>query len=79
MLVLLNILQILSALVLIFLVAIQTTKSEAGISGTIGGKVMTPFKLKPGYEEWLDKLTMWSAIIFFSISIAVATMYMRMK
>ncbi|MBC7330669.1 preprotein translocase subunit SecG [bacterium] len=77
MVTLVNILQILSAIVLIFLVAIQTTKREAGISGTIGGKVTTPFKLKPGYEEWLDKLTMWAAIIFFAISIVVATIYMR--
>ena len=77
MLTLVNILQVLSAIVLIFLVAIQTTKREAGISGTIGGKVTTPFKLKPGYEEWLDKLTMWAAIIFFAISIVVATLYMR--
>ncbi|MGB9876975.1 MAG: preprotein translocase subunit SecG [bacterium] len=77
MLTLVNILQIISALVLIFLVAIQTTKREAGISGTIGGKVTTPFRLKPGYEEWLDKLTMWAAIIFFAISIIVATIYMR--
>jgi protein translocase SecG subunit len=77
MLTLVNILQVLSAIVLIFLVAIQTTKREAGISGTIGGKVTTPFKLKPGYEEWLDKLTMWAAIIFFTISIVVATLYMR--
>jgi protein translocase SecG subunit len=77
MLTLVNILQVLAAIVLIFLVAIQTTKREAGISGTIGGKVTTPFKLKPGYEEWLDKLTMWAAIIFFAISIVVATLYMR--
>ncbi|MBC7327991.1 preprotein translocase subunit SecG [bacterium] len=79
MLVLINILQLISALVLIFLVAIQTTKREAGISGAIGGKITTPFKLKPGYEEWLDKLTMWAAIIFFALSIVVATIYMRMK
>lgn len=79
MILLINTLQILSAVVLIFLVAIQTTKREAGISGTIGGKVTTPFKLKPGYEEWLDKLTMWAAIIFFSLSIVVGTIYMRMK
>jgi protein translocase SecG subunit len=74
---LVSILQLIAAAVLIFLVAIQTTKREAGISGTIGGKVSTPFKLKPGYEEWLDKLTMWAAIIFFTISIVVATLYMR--
>jgi protein translocase SecG subunit len=74
---LVSIIQLITAAVLIFLVAIQTTKREAGISGTIGGKVSTPFKLKPGYEEWLDKLTMWAAIIFFAISIVVATIYMK--
>ncbi len=79
MFLLLNILQIIAAVVLISLVAIQTTKREAGISGTIGGKVTTPFKLKPGYEEWLDKLTMWAAITFFVLSIIVGTIYMRMK
>jgi len=73
-----NILQIIAALVLIFLVTIQTTKREAGISGTIGGKISTPFKLKPGYEEWLDKLTMWAAIVFFAFSILVGTLYMKM-
>lgn len=79
MLLLVNILQIIAAVVLIFLVAIQTTKREAGISGTIGGKISTPFKLKPGYEEWLDKLTMWAAIVFFTLSIVVGTIYMRMR
>lgn len=77
MITLLNILQVLSAIVLIFLVAIQTTKRESGLSGVIGGRTVTPFKLKPGFEEWLDKITMWAAIIFFVISSLTATIIMR--
>lgn len=62
--------QILSALILIGLVMSQTTKSE-GLSGTIGGKVSSSFRGKPGIEERLAGLTKWSAIAFMATSIAV--------
>lgn len=62
--------QILSALVLIGLVMSQTTKSE-GLTGTIGGKMTSAFRGKPGIDEKLANLTKWSAIVFMASSAAV--------
>jgi protein translocase SecG subunit len=68
---LLSILQVLCAICMIFIVAIQQTKSE-GLGGTIGGTVSSSFKGKPGFEERLNDLTRSLGIGFFVISILVA-------
>ncbi|MHB0911821.1 MAG: preprotein translocase subunit SecG [Armatimonadota bacterium] len=62
--------QMLSAVVLIALVISQTTKSE-GLTGTIGGKMSSSFRGKPGMDEKLADLTKWSAIVFFVGSLLV--------
>jgi protein translocase SecG subunit len=55
----------------IFIVAIQQTKSE-GLGGTIGGRPTTSFKGKPGFEDRLNELTRYLAVGFFIASILVA-------
>ncbi len=64
------IIQMLSALILIGLVMSQTTKSE-GLTGTIGGKMTSSFRGKPGLEDKLADLTKWSAIGFMVTSALV--------
>lgn len=68
-----SIIQILSALVLIFLVISQTTKSE-GLTGTIGGKASSSFRGKPGMDDKLAQLTTYSAVTFMVTSILVYIM-----
>ncbi len=69
--VLLSIVQVVLAIGLIFVIAIQTTKSE-GLGGVIGGTVSSSFKGKPGFEERLNEITRYLAIGFFVASILVA-------
>ena len=69
--ILLSLVQVLLALGLIFIVSIQTTKSE-GLSGTIGGQVTSSFKGKPGFEERLNDITKYLGIGFFVVSVLVA-------
>jgi len=69
--VILSILQMLLAVGVIFIVAIQQTKSE-GLGGTIGGRPTTSFKGKPGFEDRLNELTRYLAVGFFIASILVA-------
>jgi protein translocase SecG subunit len=64
------ILQVISALLLIGLVMSQTTKSE-GLTGTIGGKMTSSFRGKPGIDEKLANLTKWTAIAFMATSALV--------
>ena len=72
----LTVIQLLSAVILITLVMSQTTKSE-GLTGTIGGKMSSTFKGKPGVDEKLSALTKWSAIAFMAASALVY--YIRVK
>lgn len=65
-----QILQILSAVFLIGLMAVQTTKSE-GLGGTIGGKTESSFS-KAGFDEKIDEITKWAAIAFMVISFIIA-------
>lgn len=74
--VLLNVVQVLLGIGLIFIVAIQQTKNE-GLGGSIGGRVQTSFKGKAGFEERLNDLTKNLGIGFFVISILVAVTYNR--
>lgn len=57
---------IFSAIALIFLLAIQTTKQE-GLTGTIGGRVESAYRGRLGAEERLKQIT-GAAAVFFVIS-----------
>ena len=63
-----SIVQTISALGLIVLVMSQTTKSE-GLSGTIGGKMTSSFRGKPGMDDKLADMTKYSAILFMVLSL----------
>jgi protein translocase SecG subunit len=54
---------IVSAVSLIVLLALQTTKQE-GLSGTIGGRVESAYRGRLGAEEQLKRATSFSAIVF---------------
>jgi protein translocase SecG subunit len=54
---------ILAAIGLVILLAIQTTKQE-GLSGTIGGRVESAYRGRPGMEEQLKKVTGFTAGTF---------------
>ncbi len=69
--VLLSIGQVILAVGVIFIVAIQQTKSE-GLGGTIGGRVTSSFKGKPGFEDRLNEITRYLGVGFFVVSILVA-------
>lgn len=69
--VILSIIQMLLALGVVFIVAIQQPKSE-GFGSAISGKVASSFKGKPGFEDRLNELTRYLAIGFFVASILVA-------
>lgn len=62
--------QIISSIALIVLVISQTTKSE-GLTGTIGGKMSSSFRGKPGIDDKLADITKWSAAVFFLTSLIV--------
>lgn len=49
------------AIALVLLLAIQTTKQE-GLSGTIGGRVESAYRSRPGMEENLKRLTGFVAV-----------------
>jgi protein translocase SecG subunit len=74
--VVLNVVQVLLGIGMIFIVAIQQTKNE-GLGGTIGGKVQSSFKGKAGFEERLNELTRNLGIGFFVVSILVAVTWNR--
>ncbi|MGR4065200.1 MAG: preprotein translocase subunit SecG [Vulcanimicrobiaceae bacterium] len=54
---------VISALALIVLLAVQTTKQE-GLSGTIGGRVQSDFRGRLGADEQLKRVTGVTAIAF---------------
>ena len=54
---------VLSAISLIFLLAIQTTKQE-GLTGTIGGRVESSYHGRLGADEQLKRLTGFVAVVF---------------
>ena len=54
-------LAILFAVSLVILLAIQTTKQE-GLSGTIGGRVESAYRTRPGMEENMKRLTGFVAV-----------------
>ncbi len=54
---------ILSAVLLVILLAVQTTKQE-GLSGTIGGRVESAYRGRLGAEEQLSRITGFIAVVF---------------
>ena len=52
-----------SAVLLIFLLAIQTTKQE-GLSGSIGGRVESAYRGRLGGDQQIARLTMYVAVTF---------------
>lgn len=54
---------VVSAVLLIILLAIQTTKQE-GLSGTIGGRVESAYKGRVGMDKQLQRFTTGVAITF---------------
>lgn len=54
---------VISALGLIVLLAIQTTKQE-GLSGTLGGRVESSYRPRMGFDQQLARLTSYIAIAF---------------
>jgi protein translocase SecG subunit len=54
---------ILSAVALVFLLAIQTTKQE-GLTGSIGGRVESAYRGRLGAEEQLKRVTGFTAVVF---------------
>jgi preprotein translocase subunit SecG len=54
---------IISAIALVFLLAIQTTKQE-GLTGSIGGRVESAYRGRLGAEEQLKRITGFVAVVF---------------
>jgi protein translocase SecG subunit len=54
---------ILSAIALVALLAIQTTKQE-GLTGSIGGRVESAYRGRLGAEEQLKRITGFTAVVF---------------
>jgi preprotein translocase subunit SecG len=52
-----------SAVGLVILLAVQTTKQE-GLSGTIGGRVESAYRPRLGFDQQLARLTGFVAIVF---------------
>ena len=71
LLVVFTVFQIMAAVAMITVVALQTTKSE-GLSGTIGGQSSASVKVKKGSEERLREFTKWTAVVFMVLSAIVA-------
>jgi len=67
--------QILAAIALIFIIAIQTTKSEQSGTGmgwgTIGGQASSSVH-KFGLDAQLTRITTYIAVIFFVVSVLSA-------
>jgi protein translocase SecG subunit len=62
---------IVSALSLIVLLAIQTTKQE-GLSGTLGGRVESSYRGRLGFEGQISRLTAGIAITFVVVATLVS-------
>jgi protein translocase SecG subunit len=54
---------VISAIVLVFLLAVQTTKQE-GLTGSIGGRVESAYRGRLGAEEQLKRITGYVAVAF---------------
>jgi protein translocase SecG subunit len=74
--IILGFIQVLFAIALIFIIDGQQTKNE-GLGGSIGGRVQSSFKGKPGFEERLSEMTRMLGIGFFATSLLVAVLANR--
>jgi protein translocase SecG subunit len=77
------IVQLISAIALIFIIAIQTTKSEQSGSGmggwgTIGGQASSSIS-KFGLDAQLTRITTWIAVGFFVLSFVGALLEANIK
>ena len=72
----LGVLQALLSVLLIAIVAFQTTKSE-GLTGSIGGQVSSSFKGKPGMDEQIRTYTIYVSVAWFVISVVTAYIFNR--
>ena len=73
---LLLVVQGLVSLILIAVVAMQTTKNE-GLTGTIGGQMTPSFKGKPGMDEQIRTWTIYISVAWFVTSILVAVVWAK--
>ena len=68
---------LIASVLLIFIISIQTTKSEESGSGmgwgTIGGQASTSIT-KFGLDAQLTRVTTWIAIIFFASAVITAVL-----
>jgi preprotein translocase subunit SecG len=64
---------IVSAVALVVLLAVQTTKQE-GLSGTIGGRVESAYRPRLGFDQQLQRITTIVAITFavFATLVSIA-------
>lgn len=60
-----------SAITLIVLLAVQTTKQE-GLSGTLGGRVESAYRPRLGFDQQLERLTTFFAISFVILGLIVS-------
>jgi protein translocase SecG subunit len=62
-----------SALLLIVLLAAQTTKQE-GLSGTIGGRVESAYRPRLGFEQQMQRITTIVAVgfVFFALLVSLS-------
>lgn len=67
---LLTVLDMIVAIWFIFIVTIQTSKSE----GLTGGGATTPSsaRAKPGFEDHMSKLTLYSGVLFMALTAIIA-------
>lgn len=63
--------QVILAVFLIVVVAMQTSKNE-GLGGAIGGQTSSSFRGKLGREEQLGIVTKYVAVGYFVLSVIVA-------
>ena len=64
-------------IVVLAALALTATGCSDPKGGTIGGKVSSSFKGKPGFEERLTEMTKYLGIGFFATSILVAVLASR--
>jgi protein translocase SecG subunit len=64
---------IILAVLLITMLAFQTTKQE-GLSGTIGGRVESAYRPRLGFDQQLARTTSWIAIgfVFFGFLLSLS-------
>ncbi len=60
-----------AAVLLVFLLAIQTTKQE-GLTGSIGGRVESAYRGRLGAEEQLKRLTGVVAVVFVVVGFVLS-------